>query len=595
MGALLKKCDVPHIMKSNRFSFGLRSLSVFAFIAVAATLTGASYFLSFNNDIRQLSQTGTIRLAQASDRLLGQLESYRELPNYLAQHPDVIAALRSGTTDDTHELLASAALTSGADDVYLLDPDGTVIASSDYEEPVSFLARNFASRPDVVAAMSGTLGVFHAIEVSDDTRDFFLARGVHTASGRPKGVVVVKVNIAQLEFEWRIDEDIVAFFDENDVVFSSNRPSLILRRDGGMRDPKPAPDHYPADRILPFYTHEKTSFGPHEIWTQSATPVLPSASLVLTRALPQIEMTARVFISTATAHASARLQAMLTAAVLAVIGLVLFLLVQRRQRLADQLVIEAAANARLEARVEERTQQLRQAQDELVQAGKLSALGQMSAAISHELNQPLAAIQNFAANSQKFIDRKRPEKAVENLGAISEQTDRMSRIIRNLRAFAHKEPGPIEPVDLQTVIDTALDLTRERLRDDNVTVNRCGRPGPVWVLGGHVRLQQVIVNLLNNAVDAMSDQDTRTITIDVTQDAAHVSVEIRDTGSGLGDPARVFEPFYSTKDISASKGLGLGLSISYGIIGSFGGDLSARNLDEGGAAFRMILQAGEAP
>ena len=157
MGALLKKCDVPHIMKSNRFSFGLRSLSVFAFIAVAATLTGASYFLSFNNDIRQLSQTGTIRLAQASDRLLGQLESYRELPNYLAQHPDVIAALRSGTTDDTHELLASAALTSGADDVYLLDPDGTVIASSDYEEPVSFLARNFASRPDVVAAMSGTM------------------------------------------------------------------------------------------------------------------------------------------------------------------------------------------------------------------------------------------------------------------------------------------------------------------------------------------------------------------------------------------------------------------------------------------------------
>ncbi|WP_224823231.1 ATP-binding protein [Cognatishimia sp. MH4019] len=581
-------------MKSNRFSLGLPGVPLILFLVLSGALTAASYLLSFNNDIRQLSQAGTIRLAQASDRLLGQLENYRELPNYLARHPDVIRALRDRPVEGTHELLAAAALTSGADDIYLLDPDGTVIASSDYEEPVSFLDRNFATRPDVVAAMSGALGVFHAIEVSDDTRDFFLARGVHTASGRPKGVVVVKVDIAQLEFEWRIDEDVVAFFDENDVVFSSNRPGLILRRDGGMRDPKPAPYHYPADRILPFFDHEKTRFGPHEIWTQSVTGVLPSASLVLTRALPQIDMTARVFISTATTHASARLQAMLTAALLAVIGLVLFLLAQRRQRLSDQLEIEAAANARLEARVEERTGQLRQAQDELVQAGKLSALGQMSAAISHELNQPLAAIQNFAANSQKFINRDHPEKAIENLGAISAQTDRMSRIIRNLRAFAHKEPGPIEPVDLNAVVEAALGLVRDRLDKKRVTVQRAGLNGPVWVMGGQVRLQQVIVNLLGNAMDAMSDQDTREITLEITRDGKAVSLDIRDTGAGLSDPDRVFEPFYSTKDIGASKGLGLGLSISYGIIGSFGGDLSARNLESGGAGFRVTLHASEA-
>ena len=580
-------------MIPNRFSPRLRKLPLMLFLLVAVALIVAAYFLSFNNDIRQLSRTGTIRLAQASDRLLGQLESYRELPNYLATHPEVIRALRTGPRDETNEVLTIAALTSGADDIYILNPAGTVIASSNYEDPRSYIGRSYAARPDVVVAMSGSLGVFHAIETSDDTRDFFLARGVHTESGRPKGVVVVKVNIAQLEFEWRIDEDVVAFFDENDVVFSSNRPGLILRRDGAVTEPKPAPEHYAADRILPFFEHSKRQFGRHEIWTQSVTGVLPGASLVLTRALPQIDMTARVFISTATAHASARVQAMLPAAVLAVIGLALFVLAQRRQRLADQLDIEAAANARLEARVDERTAQLREAQDQLVQAGKLSALGEMSAAISHELNQPLAAIQNFAANSQKFLARERPEKAVENLGAIAAQTDRMDRIIRNLRAFAHKEPGPIEPVDLAAAVEAALSLVRPRIMEDGVRVARAGLAEPVWVLGGQVRLQQVIVNLLSNAMDAMEDGGE--ITLEMAHDGGRVVLDIRDTGAGLDDPARVFEPFYSTKDIGASKGLGLGLSISYGIIGSFGGDLSARNLDSGGAGFRISLNASEAP
>ncbi len=268
----------------------------------------------------------------------------------------------------------------------------------------------------------------------------------------------------------------------------------------------------------------------------------------------------------------------------------MWVLHQRRQRLTELLAIEEAANLMLEARVEERTKQLHNTQHQLIQAGKLTAMGQMSAGISHELNQPLAAIHNFADSGGKLIERGRVGDAQENFKLINQQIDRISRIIRSLRAFARKEKETVEPVDLCTVILESINLTKARCDQENIKITLNGAVNPIFVMGGHVRLQQVVINIITNAIDALSKQTDKRIDIILTKHIAHVRLVIHDNGPGFDKDARVFEPFYSTKEVGASKGMGLGLSISYGIIGSFGGNIKCQNHPSGGAEFTVTLK-----
>lgn len=550
-----------------------------------AGLVWTVYTTSFKANLTSLSRTGEVRLAQAEDRLLGQLEAFRELANFLARHPSVKAAAYGRSNPVViNELLLKSALTTGADSVYLLNRFGVVVASSNYEDKFSFIGWDYSRRPDVVSASTGRLGVHHGIEPADQTRDFFYTRGVLTNGVKPSGYLVVKVNAALLEFNWRIDENVVAFVDTDGVFFLANRSGLILRREDSTKETR-----YPKSALRDFYQYAVQTLGPYEIWSFNAGLEVPREALIADRSIPLIDMTARIFLDASEAKNPAMLRAALAAAIMVIFGLFLLVVFQTRQRIIDQLAMEEAANLRLEARVTERTRQLEHAQGELIQASKLTALGQMSAGISHELNQPLATIQNYAENGKKLLDRGRTEDALENLSRISEQSTRMGRIIKNLRSFARKESEPLNPLDILDVIASSIGLAEQRISDAGITVKQTGFTKPVLVRVGQVRLQQVVVNLLSNAIDAVADRAQKVITIDLSQDPSQVFVKISDTGSGLNDIERVFEPFYTTKEIGASKGLGLGLSISYGIIGSFGGDLKARNLENGGAEFTIIL------
>jgi two-component system C4-dicarboxylate transport sensor histidine kinase DctB len=320
-------------------------------------------------------------------------------------------------------------------------------------------------------------------------------------------------------------------------------------------------------------------------------------------------------LDTASAERIAVTQAALAAALGLVFGVLLFLAAQRQRALAGRLEVEEAMTAELERRVAARTKALsrlnadlrrevserkeaelalKRAQDELVQAGKLTALGEMSAGISHELNQPLMAIRSFAENGEMFLDRGNEAQARENLTRISELARRMGRIIRNLRAFARQESEPIADVDIVQVIEAALDLAGPKLKANGVTLHWTP-PAPVMVRGGEVRLQQVVMNLVSNAADAMVDSETREIEIALDHTGPHVSLSVRDTGPGIAEPERMFDPFYSTKAVGASEGMGLGLSISYGLVQSFGGAIRGHNHPEGGAVFTVdLVPAGQA-
>ena len=544
-------------------------------VCAAVAIVWAVWHVSLQGMLTRLAETGAIRVDQAAERLVSQLERYRILANLLANDPVLDRALAAG--EDAGAIanyLRDHVLTYGAERIELIDGAGSVIATSD-------LTPGMVSRrgdPLVRAAMTGRMGLDHVLEKR--MRQFRLGRGVITGAPPPSGAVLVYVAIESLEYEWRVVPEPIAFFDDAGVVFVANRPSLLLRQDGGIE---------PGQRFAPFPGHVTRRVGGHEIWSFAAAPDLPAEALVITRRVPHIAMTARGFLNIAPARAAARQQALLAATGLALIGLAGVIVAMWRRRVADRLAIEAAANAQLEARVEERTAELRSTQQQLVQASKMSALGQMSAGISHELNQPLAAIMNFAENGRKLLDRDRTDDARDNFDVISQQVQRITRIIRNLRAFARSEEEPIEAVDFAAAINAARSLMEAALSKSRACVHWEVSDDPVMVWGGTVRLEQVVVNLLTNALDATADHDGAQIHVSLETDATTATLTVRDTGPGLADPARVFEPFYSTKELGASKGLGLGLSISYGIVGSFGGTISCQNHAEGGAVFVVTL------
>ncbi|WP_299602930.1 ATP-binding protein [uncultured Tateyamaria sp.] len=564
----------------------LRRISVvLGFVALVAAAAAGVWRYGYFQALDQLARQGQSDLALASDRLTGQLQRYRELAVLVADHPRVSAALAGEDVSQAEALFLEIADKTAAQDIRLTNAEGLVLAAARSDQPGLDIA------PLVARAAQGALGWGNG-RTAQGTRVFAYAAPVFDARSRITGIVVVTADLAGIEWDWVGSNPAVFFTDARDRVFITNRSEIVYwqRADEG---PGLKPATGPA---LPFDSYE---LGRHEVWQLGWGPYLPQNALHLVRPLPVIGMTGEALVDVAPARRLATLQAAAVAGLCLAFGALLFLATERRRTLAE-------ANAQLEQRVAERTAalsdtntQLRreaeereeaqaalaQAQAALVQAGKLSALGQMSAGLSHELNQPLMAIQTYADNAQAFLQRDKPDRAEDNLGRIADMARRMGRIIKNLRAFARQESEPALRVDLAQVVQSAVELTTPRMRNEDVTLTLNLPDAPVWVSGGEVRLGQVFVNLISNAVDAMAGRGRRALTIEIHD----TSVIISDTGPGIETPDRVFDPFYSTKEVGASEGMGLGLSISYGIVQSFGGEIHGDNGPDG-AVFTVDLQ-----
>ncbi|MCP5038391.1 MAG: sensor histidine kinase [Rhodobacteraceae bacterium] len=571
-----------------------RAIWVFAFAIFVATLTGGVWSLAYRTALDQLAQRGQGELALASDRLTGHLFRYRELAVVLSEHPELVTLLtRPSDNEQANSLLRRVADKTGARALELVDTSGRIVATSLPEIP----SYNTSAEP-LRRALNGALGRANRVEATRSgpaRRLFSFAAPVFAGDGPSQGAIVAEVDIWLFEQNWPTSEAVVFFVNENEDIIVSNRSELVL---SGRSD-------------VTFLGHTRRLTASHDIWSIKAGPYLPMEAMHLVRDLPVIGLVAEILLDTAPARQRAALQAQVAAALCLVFGALLFLAAERRRALAASLAQEEAANTLLEARVAKRTEALsdanadlrrevgerrdaeaalKQAQADLVQAGKLSALGQMSAGISHELNQPLMAIRSFAENGAVFLERGKREQAAGNLARISDMARRMGRIIKNLRAFSRNENEPMTRVNLVQVIDNAVELIQPRLRADDIALEWTRPSEPVYALGGEVRLAQVFVNLINNSADAMTGQ-TGTKSIQIFIDNGHkLAVTVRDTGPGIADPEKVFEPFYTTKEVGSSEGMGLGLSISYGLVQSFGGNIRSVNATEGGAMFTVELE-----
>lgn len=569
--------------------------------ALAALLSALAGVVEYR---RTLTQTldDTARRAEnvlqlAASSLQGQLDRFERLPALIADQP-VVQRLAANPRDpglvaDANQYLARIQAQLDASDVYLMDRTGLTLAASNHLRETSFVGGNFAFRPYFYDAIRGGTGRFYALGTTSRKRGYYFGAPVHLGD-EIAGVLVFKIDLDAIEQTWQGGDFAVLVTDPDGVVFLSSRADWLFQALRPLTDAAKAriaaTRRYADAHVgLLSLSDERYREGHHLLSIAGEG----GRAEYLQRDLPMLAASwqVHVLIDTAPARREAwntAIVAVLSVGVLALVGLVLW---QRRIRLAERLQLQAEARADLERRVDERTAELRQAQADLVQAGKLAALGQMSAALSHEFNQPLAAARTYADNAAVLMDRGRLPEARDNLDRILKLIDRMTSISRHLRSFARKPGQKLASVALPEVIEAALEIAMLRITAAQAQITVELAPDLPQAIAGPVRLQQVLVNILTNAADAVEGQPQRQITLQATAEAGAPVIRIRDSGSGVPEAlvARIFDPFFSTKGVG--KGLGLGLSISYNIIKDFGGDLSVVTVPGHGAEFVIRLAA----
>jgi len=610
------------MQKTARQRFKITSgtvLAVFAGLSLLVALVAAPVLERYFEKQAGLDGKDTLQLTVAG--LKGALQRYEPLPSLLAERPEIVELLRAPTDPkllkEVNEDLRLAAFRLKASDVYVMDVSGLTLAASNYKKERSFVGRSFAYRPYFTQALEGGTGRFFALGTTSGERGYFFAAPVEE-NERVIGVVAVKFTVDGFEEAWRNADHQIVVSDLKGVVFMASRADWHFRT---LR---------PLTRTVEAEIRANRQYPPDEfqLLENAIEPLDDDFSLITI----EEDGTRTRYISTSilisdagwnvkilvpTTRARTQTIAALLILVLGVmlIGLAVAFYVQRRARLLERLEAQQLAQEELETRVAERTAdlnrsnaqlleeiserkaaetRLRKTQTELVQAGKLAALGQMSAALSHEFNQPLAAVKSYADNAVKLLEIGRTGETRENIGRISEMADRMASISKHLRNFARRPMEKVRPVPLVQIVNDAIALLQPRLRTTQARLDFTSPGHDIWVMGGHIRLQQVIVNLITNALDAMKDRPDGVVEVTIEERDSRCLLSVRDHGPGVPQEGltKVFDPFFTTKQ--PGEGMGLGLSISFNIVKDFDGHLRVRNHAGGGAVFEVDLEKAAA-
>ncbi|MBH9367269.1 two-component system sensor histidine kinase DctB [Pseudomonas aeruginosa] len=598
---------MPRILAATAGSFVLkayfhrwRSLVILALL-LAPLLWPLQYFAERYYS-EQLAEQNRQTLDLYVANLLGTLRRYEELPQILGGLPVLRQALQQPgdplLQKIANEALADIRRRTGADVIYLLQPDGTTQVASNWAQADSFVHRNFAFRPYYREAMQGRLARFFGLGTTSIKRGYYFASAVKEGS-RIIGVLVVKVDLEHIERLWGNSPEQLLVIDNYGVVILSSREDW----------------RFHASRPLSAAERDEIHANiPYPVQDPKPLRLQQSAWLSQSRTLPETGWTVSIYAPRTLIERPVRSVLLIGGATLLALLLLLTLLTLSRRHYLDRIALEAEAKRQLEERVLERTRELEnanaqlqqevhereqaqrelmRAQDEVVQAGKLTALGTMSASISHELNPPLAAIRSYADNARVLLDHQRTEDARGNLEQISDLTTRMASIIAHLKAYARGARRAPENVQLQPAIEDALSMVASRRRAMNVELLRDVPDAPLWVQAGETRLRQILGNLLTNALDALAEKaPPRRLWVIASQDQHGVTLTLRDNGPGFSEDAlaHAHEPFFTTK--TTAKGLGLGLAICDNLLRALGGRLEMGNHLEGGAVVRLHLLPG---
>jgi two-component system C4-dicarboxylate transport sensor histidine kinase DctB len=543
-------------------------------------------------ELRSQEAQGQLQLYAQSLHTL--VERFRSVPEVLALDSDIRSLLRA--PDDRllrkklNERLEQLNAAAGSTVLYLLDSQGETLVASNWRDWSSFVGNNYAFRPYFQDAVRQSSGRYFAVGVTTGIPGYFLSHAVLDEAGTLLGVLVVKLELEELQREWASQSGVLLVADSYSVVILSNKPAWRFRVLSELSEQARAElvevRKYAEQALQPLPSSLRRQIDGDSQWRRVEGPDGPRDYLWQRLALEGEGWTLHLLLEPQTLVDSVRSYRLAAAGVWMTLAFLLLFLAQRRKNQR----LQAGIRERLEREVALRTAELREAQEGLVHAAKMAALGQMSAAMAHEINQPLTAMKMQLGSLRLLLDSGRQADVREGLQRIDGLLQRIAGLTGHLKTFARKSPaGLSERLRLSDVLEQALQLLAPRMRSEQVELN-CEIEGEAMVLGDAIRLEQVLLNLLHNALDAMAAVEVRRLRIRIFRQGDQCLLSVADSGGGIAAEvlAHVFEPFFTTKPVGA--GLGLGLAVSYGIVRELGGSLEAAN-GEQGAVFTLRLPA----
>ncbi|MGH1355386.1 MAG: sensor histidine kinase [Thalassovita sp.] len=559
---------------SWRVRMALLVLTVLAVVTVVVTnnlLTDR-----FTQNTRNRAE---LRLALYGGNLLSELRRNAIVPQLLARDAALIGALNSGDYSQSTQRLISFVDEIGAASLMLLDKDGRAVAATDRNR----LGSQHRQDAYFLNAVRASDTVFTVLRRDSGGYSFTYSRRINSQS-EVAGVIMVEVDLQKFERAWAGISDAVMVSDSTGTIILASEP----RWRGSSEDE--------ALRVDPPESAIQRAIQATADWT-----AVPADAYVQGEAV--MRMDSRIpfrgwRITSFTTYDSVRekVNGFLALEIMgfAILLALAFYFLSRKTALRMALFQRESAglralNARLRREIAERErvqETLAVAEQTLAQSQKLAALGEMSAAVSHELNQPLAAMKTYLAGAKLLLNRNRPEEALSSFQRIDDLIGRMGSITRQLKSYARKGGDQFQEVDMGDALSSALSMMEPQLKNRHVRISRAVPESPVKVMADRVRVEQVMINLLRNALDATQSEDLPEIDI-ILAAGETATLTVRDNGHGIDDLDELFEPFYTTK--KPGEGVGLGLAISSGIVSDLGGRLTARNAEGGGAVFEMQL------
>ncbi|WP_413112885.1 sensor histidine kinase [Thaumasiovibrio sp. DFM-14] len=579
---------------------------IFLIVFSVTAFTGTKFV--WNQHYHQLLIEHQSQLDRFAGHITSKLDKYAHIPKLLSKDSELIDALHrpnnAAQIEITNRYLEQVNNAIEAADSYLLDKEGTTISASNWNSELTFIGNNFSWRPYYQQAIQGEGSQYFALGSTSGERGYYYSYPVIYAA-EVIGVIVVKMDLTAIEENWNSQQSYFVATDINNIIFMSNNPqwlfkslsTLTTEQKNEIRNSRQYLDNtiYSLGLIGDLTSTQSELRDPYQGW-------LKGDFVVSSRQLELLPLTIRIMSPKVEIFWSAFGFFAILCLIFTIFYLIALLVYSRKQKHRQLEIIQSKAKQKLEYLVLERTanlhaevrerklteMRLRQTQDELIQAAKLAVLGQMSASISHELNNPLAAIRSFADNGRRFLEKQNYQRVYENFERISSLTERMAKISQQLKSFARKsDQHDVTVTNIDLVIQSSVDLMAAQLKSNRVEYHAAlVQPAPM-VEVNTIQLEQVLINLLSNAIQAMDGQTNKRIVISTQVVKDSLIITVNDSGPGIpaDKMSRLFEPFFTTK----KNGLGLGLSISQQIVLAMSGNLTVSRSKLGGACFSLSL------
>lgn len=590
-------------MLKHKTTAKIKARYAFAAIVVLCVVIGyAAYRQIFDQKIEKEAARHRQNLETVSLSINATLSKYEELPQAIAKDSRIHAALESLATGKSIEqanyYLAEINRILGTDTIYIMNSDGLTLASSNWDQADSYVGDNYSFRPYFIGAMQSGIGQFYGIGVASGKPGYYIACPV-SMGGQTLGVIAIKIRLSEIQSAIGEFNDYLVVTNEDGIVILSSEASQL----------------YTSTRQLSQATLQKISttrqfYGqPLDAFQFHGTVLtidddnerrLLNGEAYLVQSVP---LGGRGWdIVQISSTRESRAVALASSGAIGFAGgfLMISLLNWYYRRAAHREKLEIIAN--IETQIQDRTVELtakihdlekaesilKKTRDDAVQAGKLAALGQMAAGVTHELSQPLSAIQLYAGNTKKLIESGNLPLAFENIDSINALVTRAGAILSELKTLYRNDETRVEPIALNSIIQNAVLVMNPFIRKANIQLNIVGLDDRVMSSTG--KLEQVFINLMSNSVDALASLPNGVIEIRCERYKDSVVVRYADNGPGIAESngAKIFEPFYTTKP--SGKGLGLGLAISKFIVDAIGGKIECHNLSAGGLEFVIVLR-----